>query len=70
MKDKEQKSEPELGETFFFLNMEQGEKSEHTPLVNQLTGILPPEIDTDQEYRRFLEEKQDSKLGQVVSGGS
>ena len=46
----------ELVETFF-LNLEQGEESEHTPLVNQLTGILPPEIKADEEYLSYLEEK-------------
>jgi hypothetical protein len=39
------------------LNQEQGEEPEHTPLVNQLTGLLPPDINADQEYRRYLQEK-------------
>jgi hypothetical protein len=47
----------ELVETFL-LNLVQGEESEHTPLVNQLTGVLP-DFDMDQEYRRYLEEKYD-----------
>ena len=50
----------ELVETFF-LNLEQGKESGHTQLVNQLTGMLPPDIDVDHEYRRYLKEKYGSK---------
>jgi hypothetical protein len=49
----------ELVETFF-LNLEQEQETGYTPLVNQLTGIIPPEIDAEQEYQRFLEEKHGS----------
>ncbi len=48
----------ELVETFF-LHLEQIEESEHTPLVSQLTGILPADVDVKQEYRSYLEEKYD-----------
>lgn len=46
----------ELVETFF-LHLEPGEDADHTPLVKQLTGILPPEVDVKEEYGRYLEEK-------------
>ena len=46
----------ELVETFF-LHLEQMEESEHTPLVSRLTGILPANIDVEEEYSRHLEEK-------------
>jgi hypothetical protein len=46
----------ELVETFF-LHLEQGEDSVHTPLVRQLTGILPADVDVEQDYGRYLEEK-------------
>jgi hypothetical protein len=29
----------------------------HTPLVRQLTGILPADVDVEQDYGRYLEEK-------------
>ncbi|MFZ0548824.1 MAG: DUF6364 family protein [Candidatus Promineifilaceae bacterium] len=46
----------ELVETFF-LHLEQEEEPEHTMLVKQLSGILPPDIDVKEEYGRFIEEK-------------
>jgi len=46
----------ELVETYF-LKLEKEQELEHTPLVNQLTGILPSDIDVTQEYRDHLEEK-------------
>lgn len=49
----------ELVETFF-LNLEQKEESKHTPLVNQLTGLLPSEIDAEAEYQQYLLEKYGS----------
>jgi hypothetical protein len=49
----------ELVETFF-LNLEPVEGTEHTPLVNMLTGLLPSDMDAEQEYGRYLEEKYGS----------
>ena len=49
----------ELVETFF-LNLEQKEESKHTPLVNQLTGLLPSEIDAEAEYQQHILEKYGS----------
>jgi hypothetical protein len=46
----------ELVETFF-LHLETVEESNHTPLVRQLTGILPEDIDIEQEYGRYLVDK-------------
>lgn len=46
----------ELVETFF-LRLEESEETEHTPLVRQLTGILPPDTDVMEEYDRYLMKK-------------
>ncbi|MFQ5436125.1 MAG: DUF6364 family protein [Anaerolineae bacterium] len=46
----------ELVETFF-LHLEKTTESDHTPLVRQLTGILPPEVDVEEEYGRYLVKK-------------
>lgn len=46
----------ELVETYF-LNLEQDETAEHTPLVLQLTGLLPQSTDVEQIYGDYLVEK-------------
>lgn len=46
----------ELVETFF-LHLDRKKEPTHTPLVQQLTGILPANVDVKQEYDRYLEEK-------------
>ncbi len=46
----------ELVETFF-LHLEPVGESDHTPLVRQLTGILPPNVDVIEDYDRYIEEK-------------
>lgn len=46
----------ELVETYF-LHLDLKEKSTHTSLVQRLTGILPADIDVQEEYGRYLEEK-------------
>lgn len=46
----------ELVETFF-LHLESVEEPEHTPLVRRLTGLLPPDVDVQEAYRRHLVEK-------------
>lgn len=46
----------ELVETYF-LHLDQVNESTHTPLVQQLTGILPEDVDVEQEHGRYLEEK-------------
>lgn len=46
----------ELVETYF-LNLEQDETAEHTPLVQQLTGLLPQSADVEQLYGDYLVEK-------------
>jgi hypothetical protein len=46
----------ELVETFF-RRLETVGESDHTPLVRQLTGILPAEMNVEQEYGRYLLEK-------------
>jgi hypothetical protein len=34
----------------------------HTPLVRQLTGILPAAVDVEQEYGRYLEENYSGEI--------
>jgi len=46
----------ELVETFF-LRLEEMEEGSHTPLVCQLTGILPEDVDVKELYGDFLVEK-------------
>jgi hypothetical protein len=46
----------ELVETYF-LSLDRNKESTHTSLVQQLTGILPADVDVEQEYGRYLEEK-------------
>lgn len=46
----------ELVETYF-LNLEQDETAEHTPLVQQLTGLLPQSAAVEQIYGDYLVEK-------------
>ena len=46
----------ELVETFF-MQLENLEETTHTPLVRQLTGLLPRDIDIEREYRDYLLEK-------------
>jgi len=46
----------ELVETYF-LNLKEVDATEHTPLVQQLTGILPDSADVEQIYGEYLAEK-------------
>lgn len=46
----------ELVETYF-LHLDLETESTHTPLVQQLTGILPADIDVKQAYEEYLAEK-------------
>ena len=46
----------ELVETFF-LRLEDTTEGVHTPLVRQLTGILPEDVDVEQLYGDHLVEK-------------
>ena len=46
----------ELVETFF-LRLEESQEGAHTPLVRQLTGILPEEVDVAGLYGDHLAEK-------------
>ena len=46
----------ELVETYF-LHLDPGKEPTHTPLVRQLTGILPADVDVEQEYEAYLVEK-------------
>lgn len=46
----------ELVETFF-LDLEHADKKSHTPLVRQLTGILPESVDVEQTYNNYRLEK-------------
>jgi hypothetical protein len=48
----------ELVETYF-LQLDRQKGQTHTPLVEQLTGLLPGDVDVKQEYNRYLEEKYD-----------
>lgn len=41
----------------FISNLEDDEQTEHSPLVRQLTGILPPDIDVEAAYRDHLAKK-------------
>ena len=41
----------------FIRNLEDDEQTEHSPLVRQLTGILPPDIDIEAAYHDHLAEK-------------
>ncbi|NKQ36467.1 MAG: hypothetical protein HF973_12720 [Chloroflexi bacterium] len=41
----------------FFRNLDDEYVAEHTPLVRQLTGILPPDIDVEDAYHAYLQEK-------------
>jgi hypothetical protein len=41
----------------FIGNLEDDEQTEHSPLVRQLTGILPPDIDVEAAYHHYLAEK-------------
>lgn len=41
----------EIGETHY-LNVDRDEESTHAPLVQKLTGILPADVDVEQEYGR------------------
>lgn len=51
--DRHNISVSELVETFF-LQLEESGEAEHTPLVRQLTGILPSDIDVAQAYDRYV----------------
>ena len=46
----------ELVETYF-LHLDPEKEPTHTPLVQQLTGILPADIAVKQEYEEYLVEK-------------
>ncbi|MCP4363552.1 MAG: hypothetical protein GY796_36600 [Chloroflexi bacterium] len=46
----------QLVETFF-LDLTNIEENEHTPFVQQLTGILPADIDAEETYHDYLVEK-------------
>lgn len=46
----------ELVETFF-LHLEEKDETDHTSLVRQLTGVLPADVDAEQEYGRYLLKK-------------
>lgn len=46
----------ELVETYF-LNLKEADSEEHTPLVQQLTGILPESVDVEHMYGEYLADK-------------
>lgn len=46
----------ELVETYF-LHLELEQEPAHTPLVQQLTGLLPADVDVERVYAEFLVEK-------------
>ena len=46
----------ELVETYF-LHLKEADTTDHTPLVRQLTGILPESVDVEQLHRDYLVEK-------------
>lgn len=46
----------QLVETYF-LNLQEADTEPHTPLVQQLTGILPQSVDVEQAYGDYLVEK-------------
>ncbi len=46
----------ELVETYF-LNLKDIKAADHTPLVRQLTGILPESVDVEQLHGDYLVEK-------------
>ena len=46
----------QLVETYF-LNLPETDEEGHTPLVRQLTGILPESADVEQVYGDYLVEK-------------
>ena len=46
----------QLVETYF-LNLQDVDAEEHTPLVRELTGILPESADVKQAYGDYLVEK-------------
>lgn len=46
----------ELVESYFLHLDLEGEPS-HTPLVQRLTGLLPADVDVEQEYEEYLVEK-------------
>lgn len=46
----------EMVETYF-LNLKETENEAHTPLVRQLTGILPESLDVEATYGDYLADK-------------
>ena len=46
----------ELVETYF-LNLQEAAIEDHTPLVQQLTGIIPESVDVEQMYGNYLVDK-------------
>ncbi|MFQ5400797.1 MAG: DUF6364 family protein [Anaerolineae bacterium] len=41
----------------FFHYLGEAEEAEHTPLVRQLTGLLPADMDVEETYHAYLREK-------------
>lgn len=41
----------------FFHNLASQDEPEHTPLVRQLTGLLPADLDVEKAYQDYLAEK-------------
>lgn len=41
----------------YFLHLDQQKEPAHTPLVQGLTGLLPPDVDVEQEYDAYIMEK-------------
>ncbi len=41
----------------FFYHLGEADEAEHTPLVRQLTGLLPADLNVKETYRAYLEEK-------------
>ncbi len=41
----------------FLQNLDDQDESEHTPLVRQLTGLLPADLDAEKAYQDYLDEK-------------
>ncbi|MCA9936362.1 MAG: hypothetical protein H6662_08930 [Ardenticatenaceae bacterium] len=53
---KHNSSVSELVETFFS-NLKETDEPEHTPLVRQLTGVLPEGVDVESMYGDYLVKK-------------
>ena len=46
----------QLVETYF-LNLSTEKEGAHSPLVQQLTGIIPADVDAEEAYQEYLSEK-------------